>query len=130
MNLNQVTIPASIVKDTMVFYQKLGLELIVDALPNYVRLKCPVGNSTLSIHKVDKELSEPGIYIYFELENLDQKVEELQHQGIAFDELPEDKTWLWREARLKDPAGNQVILYFAGENRLDPPWKVKQVGDL
>jgi len=32
--------------------------------------------------------------------------------------------WLWREARLEDPAGNVVCLYHAGSNRLDPPWRV------
>jgi len=32
--------------------------------------------------------------------------------------------YLWREARLRDPDGHDVRLYFAGENRLDPPWKV------
>jgi hypothetical protein len=36
-----------------------------------------------------------------------------------------DQTWLWREARLKDPDGNQLILYSAGKNRKDPPWKIK-----
>ena len=28
------------------------------------------------------------------------------------------------EVRLKDPVNNQLILYFAGENRLNPPWRI------
>ena len=32
--------------------------------------------------------------------------------------------WLWREARLVDPSGNVICLYHAGENRLNPPWRV------
>ena len=66
-------------------------------------------------------------WIYFELEQLDQKVAELISLGIQIEEMPEDKSWLWREARLKDLDGNQLILYYAGENRKDPPWKL--VGD-
>ena len=38
--------------------------------------------------------------------------------------MPSDKRWLWREVRLKDPDNNQLILYFAGENRLNPPWRI------
>ena len=35
-----------------------------------------------------------------------------------------DKSWLWREAILVDPAGNRICLYRAGENRKYPPWRV------
>ena len=35
MNLNQVTITSSNLKKSSVFYKKLGLKLIVDALPRY-----------------------------------------------------------------------------------------------
>jgi hypothetical protein len=45
--------------------------------------------------------------------------------GIDFEELPNDKPWLWRESRLKDPDGNQIILYFAGSNRTNPPWRIE-----
>jgi len=58
------------------------------------------------------------------LENLDVCVKELKAKGIIFEELPTDKPWLWREARLKDPNANQLILYTAGENRLNPPWRI------
>ncbi|MEM7380928.1 MAG: VOC family protein, partial [Bacteroidota bacterium] len=40
------------------------------------------------------------------------------------EELPRDQSWLWREARLKDPDGNTLILYHAGENRKNPPWRI------
>ena len=32
--------------------------------------------------------------------------------------------WLWREARLRDPSGNVVCLYHAGDYRRHPPWRV------
>ena len=48
----------------------------------------------------------------------------LADQGYGFTGGPADKSWLWREAELFDPAGNRVLLYWAGENRLNPPWRV------
>lgn len=124
MNLNQITVPSKDLKVSVPFYRKLGLQLIVDAQPNYVRFECPAGESTFSIHLVEELPTGNGIYVYFELNNLDEKVGELQSIGIHFDQLPKDENWLWREARLKDPDGNQLILYDAGENRLNPPWRI------
>ncbi len=124
MNLNQITIPSLDVKRAIPFYEALGLTMIVQALPQYVRFVCSDGNTTFSIHLVDELPKGDGIYLYFESTQLDAKVKELVSKGIRFDELPNDKPWLWRESRLKDPDGNQIILYFAGENRLNPPWRV------
>ena len=124
MNLNQVTIPSMDLTLSVPFYRKLGLKLIVESLPHYARFECPKGNSTFSIHKVDKLPSGDGIHVYFECENLDEYVNELKGKGIEFEELPNDKTWLWREARLKDIDGNQLILFYGGKNRLNPPWRI------
>jgi catechol 2,3-dioxygenase-like lactoylglutathione lyase family enzyme len=124
MNLNQITIPSQNLDVSVPFYQKLGLALIVDALPHYARFACPDGEATFSIHRVDELPKGEGIYVYFEHEMLDEKVNHLVSEGISFDEMPSDKKWLWREARLKDPDGNQLILYRAGENRLNPPWRI------
>lgn len=107
------------------FYQKMGFRLIVDALPDYVRFECPTGDATFSLHRVEQLPTSIGTSVYFECENLDERVAELQERGILFDEPPSDRRWLWREARLKDPAGNQIILYHAGVNRKNPPWLVE-----
>ncbi|MDY8135692.1 VOC family protein [Aquimarina sp. 2201CG5-10] len=124
MNLNQVTVPSVDVAQSIAFYKKLGLQLIVEALPHYARFECLEGNATFSIHQVEKLPQSDGVYVYFETEKLDQEVERLINEGIKFDHLPKDQTWLWREARLKDPDGNPIILYFAGNNRKNPPWRV------
>ena len=124
MNLNQITIPSIDLEKAVVFYKKLGLHLIVDALPRYVRFECPDGESTLSIHKV-KELPKGNVItIYFEDDNLDELVKQLKEKGIIFTSEPEDKSWLWREAHLQDPDGNHIILFHAGENRKNPPWRI------
>ncbi len=62
--------------------------------------------------------------MYFECSNLDDQVNNLIKKGIEFTEMPNDKEWLWREARLKDLDGNQLILFYAGKNRLYPEWRI------
>ncbi|WP_299226065.1 VOC family protein [uncultured Psychroserpens sp.] len=124
MNLNQITIPSLDVEKASRFYKTLGLQLIVEALPRYVRFECPDGNATFSIHKVNTLPKGQGITIYFEDDNLDTLVNTLQQKGIIFTSLPEDKSWLWREAHLNDIDGNHIILFKAGENRKNPPWRI------
>ena len=125
MNLNQITVPSLDLTQSIPFYEKLGLQLIVKALPHYARFVCPVGDATFSLHQVEQLPVGEGIYVYFEIEILDEYVADLVEKGVVFEELPNDKNWLWREARLKDLDGNQLILYRAGENRLNPPWRIK-----
>ena len=124
MNLNQITIPSLNVETATDFYKTLGLKLIVDAIPKYVRFECPDGHATFSIHKVDNLPKGNGITIYFEDDNLDEWVSKLQQKNVKFNQLPEDKPWLWREAHLQDLDGNNIILYHAGKNRKNPPWRI------
>lgn len=129
MNLNQVTVPSSNLEQSISFYEKLGLRLIVSTHAHYARFACPDGNSTFSIHKTETTTKTCGVTVYFEDENLDTTVEELMQQGIQFEQLPIDQPWLWREAHLSDPDGNKIILYHAGINRTNPPWKLKNRSD-
>ena len=126
MNLNQITIPSLDLTKSVPFYEKLGLKLIVAALPHYARFACPNGGSTFSIHQTEYLPTGGGVSIYFECDDLDEYVSELVKKGIQFDQLPTDQNWLWREARLRDIDSHQLILYFAGDNRLNPPWKLKK----
>ncbi len=79
----------------------------------------------LSVHTSDEEFSASNIVLYFECEDLDARVSELKDLGLQFESEPTDQTWLWRESYLKDPNGNRVCLFNAGENRQNPPWRVK-----
>jgi len=125
MDLNQVTLPVRSVPESISFYKKLGLILIVHTHGRYARFMLPNGNSTLSIHESSTlNSSIGGIQLYFECEDLEDKVEELIDSGIEFTELPNDKPWLWKEAHLNDPDGNHLVLFRAGENRKDPPWRI------
>lgn len=124
MNLNQVTVPSLNVQKAIVFYKKLGLKLIVHSNPEYARFVCLDGGSTFSIHQVSELSKGEGIWVYFENEELDTVVAQLIKKGIEFTELPNDKPWLWREAHLYDPDGNKIILFYAGKNRKNPPWRI------
>ena len=121
MNLNQITLQVTDVESSIAFYEKLGLRLIVKSLPKYARFECS-GEATFSLHHSDEVTN--GTWIYFECQTLDEDVDRLQKAGIVFDEMPLDQPWLWREARLKDPDGHVLILYRAGENRKNPPWRI------
>jgi catechol 2,3-dioxygenase-like lactoylglutathione lyase family enzyme len=125
MRLNQVTVPLVDYEASKAFYLKFGLELLVDSPPRYARFAMPEGGSTLSIEKVDGVAGGDWPLIWFESDRLDALVAELKAKGISFETDPEDKSYLWRVATLRDPAGNLIALYHAGENRLNPPWRVK-----
>jgi len=122
MNLNQITMSVANMDEACQFYLKMGFTQIVET-PHYARFLCEDGNSTFSLSLTDKTIMS-GTTIYFEHENLDQLVTQLKEKGIKFSQEPTDQSFLWREAVLYDPSGNKIKLYWAGENRLNPPWRV------
>jgi predicted lactoylglutathione lyase len=125
VDLNQVTLPVKDMVAATEFYLKLGFTQIVDTL-HYARFECPEGKSTFSLSlELDEHLN--GAVIYFEHQDLDNWVSQLKSKGISFEQDPTDQSYLWREAVLKDPSGNKIKLYWAGENRLNPPWRVEKV---
>lgn len=126
MRLNQVTAAASDLDASIAFYQLLGLKLIVKS-PHYARFELPRGEATFSLHITNTPIPrENAPQIYFELSDvgLEEEVQRLKRAGVAFESELEQKSWLWREAWLRDPAGNAICLYHAGDNRRHPPWRV------
>ena len=122
MDLNQVTLPALDIGKSVEYYKRMGFLQIVDS-PHYARFECPDGDATFSVHAVDSVSAGSGVTVYFEHEALDVLCAELQERGFEFEQEPVDRSWLWREAVLIDPAGNRICLYRAGENRKYPPWR-------
>ena len=123
MNLNQVTVPAVDVAASIAFFEAMGFRLIVDARPRYARFECPTGDATFSLHQAAPH-GDSGVVVYFECESLDEQVAQLVAKGFVVDQGPTDESWLWREARLRDPSGNVICLFHAGTNRKHPPWRV------
>lgn len=121
-SLNQVTVGSTNYAASVDFYKALGLQQIVDSPSNgYARFEVPNG-ATFSIHE-SKDIGTSTV-VYFESKRLDAWVSELVSEGFAFEQMPQDESWGWREARLLDPSGNIVCLYSAGENRRYPEWRI------
>jgi len=129
LHLNQVLLSCTNVTRSIAFYQGLGLTLIVrkaaDGVDAYARFIVPGNQATLSL-MLDPKAAPSGVEIAFECEDLDQRVAQLQAAGYVFDSAPEDKPYLWREAHLRDPDGHHLMLFWAGVNRCDPPWRLPE----
>ncbi|NJM50556.1 MAG: bifunctional hydroxymethylpyrimidine kinase/phosphomethylpyrimidine kinase [Sphingomonadales bacterium] len=124
VSLNQITLPARDYRASVLFYKELGLQQIVDSPENgYARFEAANG-VTLSVHESDADSS--GVTIYLESRALDKWTAQLASDGLDFDQMPQDEDWGWREARLRDPHGNVICLYQAGENRRFPPWRMTE----
>ena len=123
--LNQVTITGTNYERSADFYRRLGLKQIVDSPDTgYARFET-AGGVTLSVQIDPEEKIIATTAIYLECDDLDERVEKLARSGIAFEHGPRNQPWLWREARLRDPDGNIVFFYKAGEARRFPPWRME-----
>ena len=122
--LNQVTVTGTKYERSVAFYSRLGLRQIVDSPDTgYARFET-AGGVTLSVQIDPEEKIAATTAIYLECDDLDERVEKLARAGIPFEHGPRNQPWLWREARLRDPDGNIIFLYKAGEARRFPPWRM------
>jgi len=102
----------------------LGFKLIEDfryqGTPVYARMRAPGGDSTISLHQAgpDVSVSSDGVRLYFEVRDLDDFCRKLQHKGFYITQLPRMMPWGWRHAYVNDPDGDEISLYWAGENRM------------
>jgi hydroxymethylpyrimidine/phosphomethylpyrimidine kinase len=123
--LNQVTVTGTDYRRSVDFYRKLGLKQIVDNPPDYARFET-AGGGTFSVQIDPEETIGATTAVYFECDDLDERVEQLARGGVPFEHGPRNQPWMWREARLRDPDGNIIFLYKAGEARRFPPWRIDE----
>ena len=122
--LNQVTLTGTDYRKSVEFYRAIGLRQVVDSPENgYARFEA-AGGATLSVQIDPEETISPTTAVYLECDDLDERVEQLARNGIPFEHGPRNQPWMWREARLRDPSGNIIFLYHAGEARRFPPWRI------
>ena len=126
MRFNHVTLIVSDLERSKAFYGALGLVQIVDTPPRYARFRFPDGDATLSVEVTGQAPAPHSVDLFFECDALDETVAALKANGLSFEQDPTDMFYLWREARLRDPDGYDICLYYAGENRLNPPWKIPE----
>jgi hydroxymethylpyrimidine/phosphomethylpyrimidine kinase len=123
--LNQVTVTGTDYQRSVEFYRRLGLKQIVDSPPDYARFET-AGGATFSVQIDPEEKVVATTAVYLECDDLDERVEKLARSGIPFEHGPRNQPWMWREARLRDPDGNIIFLYKAGEARRFPPWRIQK----
>ena len=123
--LNQVTVTGGDYDRSVAFYRGLGLKQIVGSPPDYARFET-AGGATLSVQIDPEETVSATTAIYLECDDLDERVERLARSGVPFEHGPRNQPWMWREARLRDPDGNVIFLYKAGEARRFPPWRISE----
>jgi hydroxymethylpyrimidine/phosphomethylpyrimidine kinase len=122
--LNQVTVTGTNYERSVDFYRRIGLKQIVDSPDTgYARFEA-AGGVTFSVQIDPDEKIIATSAVYFECDDLDDRVEQLARSGIAFEHGPRNQPWMWREARLRDPDGNIIFFYKAGESRRFPPWRM------
>ena len=128
IRLNQVTLGATNMAASVSFYQSLGLTLIVDSAPRYVRFEFPDPSTggepaTLSLHSVEDGWTPASDWplIYFEVDDLDAFI---AGSGVSPLAAPEMKSYDWEEADILDPAGNRIRLFKAGKARRFPDWRI------
>ena len=128
MRFNHITLVVADLERSKAFYRTLGLVQIVETPPRYARFRCPDGDATLSVEVTGdtSAASPPRATLYFECDALDDTVAALKSRGLVFEQDPVDMFYLWREAHLRDPDGHALRLYNAGDNRLNPPWKLPE----
>ncbi|MGJ8563611.1 MAG: VOC family protein [Alphaproteobacteria bacterium] len=128
LRLNQVTLGAVDMPASVAFYKNLGLKLIVDSAPRYVRFEFPSDGesepATLSLHGTETGWQAPtdGPLIYFEVADVAAFLSDKSLTPLA---APKAQSYLWTEADIIDPSGNRIRIYEAGENRRFPPWRVE-----
>lgn len=128
MFLSHITLLVSDIPRSKAFYEGLGLELIVDAA-HYCRFRANLdgqGSQTLSISHSPGPIG-PSCHVGFEFASpdaLDAYADLLQSRGFVLSALPQDRSWLWRDVILHDPDGHEILLLYAGDNKLNPPWRV------
>jgi hydroxymethylpyrimidine/phosphomethylpyrimidine kinase len=123
--LNQVTVTGTDYERSVDFYRRLGLKQIIANPPDYARFET-AGGATFSVQIDPEEKIIATTAIYLECDDLDERVEQLARSGIPFEHGPRNQPWMWREARLRDPDGNIIFLYKAGEARRFPPWRISE----
>ena len=128
LRLNQITLGTIDFAASVLFYQRLGLTLIVDSAPRYVRFEFPVPPdegepATLSLHSVEDGWSPLADLplIYFEVDDV---AAFLKDADIAPITKPEMKSYMWEEADILDPSGNKIRIFKAGKARRFPPWRI------
>ena len=123
--LNQVTVTGTNYERSVDFYRRLGLKQIVDSPEPAMRgSRPPAARPSRSRSTPTKRSSRPPPSISSATTSTSAS-SSLRAAALPFEHGPRNQPWMWREARLRDPDGNIIFLYKAGEARRFPPWRIE-----
>ena len=90
--LNQVTVTGTSYERSVDFYRRIGLQQIVDSpATGYARFES-AGGATFSVQIDPEEKILATTAIYFECDDLDERVEALARRGIPFEHGPRNRS--------------------------------------
>src|SRR5215208_815222 len=99
LEFNHAMIYTADVGRALGFYRdQLGFE-VLEAYPDYARLKSPGGATTIALHVLEKGAQFDGTQertrLYFETESLDAFCDALIAKGVVVEQMPKDMPWGW-----------------------------------
>lgn len=97
------------------FYKALGLILVSHNSPVFARFTCLNGDATLSLAVTQSAPVPPTSQLFFECE-AGGPTERPKVRSMRAVQDPTDLQGAWREARLWDPDGHSIRLYFARDS--------------
>lgn len=121
LTFNHAMIYVRNLRRALQFYQGLLGFKLIEAFPGYARLRSPIGQTTIALHKLEPGQAaarNEGIRLCFETKDLDRLCARVVAAGGNIPEMPKKMPWGWKHAYLKDPDGHELSLYWAGEKRL------------
>lgn len=101
---------------TEAFYKCLGFvtkrdEKAVHTEISGIRLVFMDGEKVDITKDIDIEPKGAGIYLYFEVENVDDYYQKLINKGLESSSKPKDWPWGKREFAIKDPDGYKLVFF-------------------
>jgi len=121
LNFNHVLIYVRNLDASLRFYRDLlGFREVEEIPGDYARLRSGAGESTLALHVTKSRATRRpgGVWLYFEVKELQRLYRSLRAAGVSFSQPPQRMPWGWIQAFLEDPDGHQLCLYWAGSQRL------------
>ena len=123
--LNQVTVTGTNYERSVEFYGRLGLKQIVDSPERVMHVSRPQAASPSQSRSIRKRRSSRRLQSISNVTISTNAWSSSPEAASPSSTAPRNQPWMWREARLRDPDGNIIFFYKAGENRRFPPWRME-----
>jgi len=123
-NFHSVLFISNNLNETEAFYQSLGFatkrdEKAIRTEMSGIRIVFMDGDKVDIAKDVDINPKGAGIYLYFEVENVDDYYRNLVNIGLKLSSQPTDWPWGKREFAIKDPDGYKLVFFNQIESKME-----------